>query len=888
MKHIIADERLRQQALVGNKFAQQKRMAERGIPVPPFFCLSAELYDEVFAPLRGPVREVLARVDFDQDASLRKACEDIQLRFEAIEFSPARERAILCAFDAHFGVGGVVSVRSATLGGRAEESEDSLENPFAGMADSFLYIRRGAILDKIRQCWASGFSPRSVLYRRWHGIDPCSFSIAVGIQEMVAGERSFVMFTCEPNTGAPTTLVAAGYGIGAGVVQEKVAVDHYFICAKGGVFRREVALKTESLGSDGRADGQLVTSPVPVELQGAPCLSDAELIELTTLGRRIEELFGHPQDIEGTFSADGRVHVLQARPIAFDVRRRSIWSNANITESFPGTSTALTYSFARTFYRIIFYDLYRRFGVSADALNNHHEQLDRMVGYIGGRLYYCVSNWYTLHGLIALFPLFREPWEKMMGLPAQPAWGRAGVEAPLLQMCRRVWPLLRLAGQFGTHERNMREFGSWWSELIRPLRGPLPEDELVLVSTLQRVLREVGNHWGLTLINDAFLILVSKVVASCLARWMPAAPPGLHSDLLCGGDENVSVSIMLSVARFAERARESPTLLEALERRSSREVWAALEAGEFEAGLRDALREHVSRYGDRGLRELELAQPSLRDTPWLLLEMTREYVRRGVTAAGLQASEEEARARAEIQLEHALQARWRRLILEQLLAVQRRLILHRENSRYMRSELFGFVKRCFRKLGEQLAARGALARPEDVFHLTQHEVIGYVDGTGVTEDLRALAELRRAELSELERSEPPMYFTALGRVRNRVTTEPSADRHEGAVLRGLGSSSGLVRGRACVVRDPLASPPPAAGSILVARETDPGWLFLMLASKGIVVERGTMLSHTAITGRKLGIPTVVAVPDAMRRIPDGAWIEIDGATGVVKILEQAA
>ena len=73
--------------------------------------------------------------------------------------------------------------------------------------------------------------------------------------------------------------------------------------------------------------------------------------------------------------------------------------------------------------------------------------------------------------------------------------------------------------------------------------------------------------------------------------------------------------------------------------------------------------------------------------------------------------------------------------------------------------------------------------------------------------------------------------------------------------------------------------------ILIARETDPGWLFLMLASKGMVVERGSMLSHTAITGRKFGIPTIVALPGATTRIPDGATIEIDGSTGIVTVLE---
>ncbi len=105
-------------------------------------------------------------------------------------------------------------------------------------------------------------------------------------------------------------------------------------------------------------------------------------------------------------------------------------------------------------------------------------------------------------------------------------------------------------------------------------------------------------------------------------------------------------------------------------------------------------------------------------------------------------------------------------------------------------------------------------------------------------------------------------------------------------LVGLGSSAGKVRGIARVVHDPNTIDTLEDNMILIARETDPGWLFLMLASKGMVVERGSMLSHTAITGRKFGIPTIVALPDATRVIPDGALIEIDGSSGVVTLLPE--
>ena len=85
----------------------------------------------------------------------------------------------------------------------------------------------------------------------------------------------------------------------------------------------------------------------------------------------------------------------------------------------------------------------------------------------------------------------------------------------------------------------------------------------------------------------------------------------------------------------------------------------------------------------------------------------------------------------------------------------------------------------------------------------------------------------------------------------------------------------------------LVSPQACVGRILVAKETDPGWLALMMAAKGMVVERGSLVSHTAISGRLLGIPTVVAVPGAMRAIPDGAWVELDGDAGTIRLLSPA-
>ncbi|MDH3443981.1 MAG: PEP-utilizing enzyme, partial [Deltaproteobacteria bacterium] len=98
---------------------------------------------------------------------------------------------------------------------------------------------------------------------------------------------------------------------------------------------------------------------------------------------------------------------------------------------------------------------------------------------------------------------------------------------------------------------------------------------------------------------------------------------------------------------------------------------------------------------------------------------------------------------------------------------------------------------------------------------------------------------------------------------------------------GTGCSSGTARGTACVVLDPQSNIN-GGDHILVACSTDPGWVFLMLSAKGIISEKGSVLSHTAIIGRELGIPTIVGVKDATKLIPDGAHLSINGSTGEIQ------
>ncbi|WP_255920083.1 PEP/pyruvate-binding domain-containing protein [Streptomyces humicola] len=878
MRSVRADE-------VGQKLARLARLAAEGLPVPPFFALTAGCFRVVADALRDPIERELRSVDFTDPASVERASDAVRALFGAAAVPPKVAHDILAAFDDAFAPGTLVAVRASTI------SEDSTQDAFAGMSDSFLYVPRELLLERIRGCWTSAFNAESLLYRHVQGLGPLEVDVAVGVQQMALGERSFVVFTCDPRTGAAQCVIAAGYGIGEGVVQERVGVDHYFLAADGGIGTR-IADKPERLGfSAARPEAGPVALPVPEELRGRPVLTDDEIRQLDGVGRRIERIFGVPQDIEGTFTADGALHLVQSRPITVDLSLRRQWSSANVTESFPGVTTALTYTFAQKFYSTIFHDLYRRLGVDARTLRRNRRHLERMIGWHHGRIYYELGAWYHLHQQLAVFPLFRASWEQMMGISGAPPVPGAGRPGSRSAMLRLALPLCRVAVRFARHDRAMRRFEAWWESLISPLRSRdwSAVDPLARIQAFHEVWAAVGEEWGVTLINDSVLSTTAAVTERLLRRWVPGRDQALLSDLLCGDEENHSTAIVLSVVRLAERARSCPSLLEALAARDGRdvrEVWQAVERGEFGGELLEQLRAHLHRYGDRGLQELKMEQPTVRQAPWELLRLVGDYARSDLGVAELQQRERLIRAEAERRLTDALRGRPVQLtVVRLLLAKLRQYVRHRENSRYCRSELFGLAKAVFTSLGEELAARGVLRGADDVVHLTQDELFGYFDGTGTSEEPQAVADARRAEFEAAD-EEPPMRFTTLGPVRH---TRPTAWQPASVpgVLRGLGSSGGTARGIARIVLDPRThvTGPSDEGLILVARETDPGWLFLMLRAAGIVVERGTMLSHTAITGRKFGIPTIVALPGATTAIPDGALVEIDGTRGLVTVLD---
>jgi pyruvate,water dikinase len=309
--------------------------------------------------------------------------------------------------------------------------------------------------------------------------------------------------------------------------------------------------------------------------------------------------------------------------------------------------------------------------------------------------------------------------------------------------------------------------------------------------------------------------------------------------------------------------------------------------------FRTEFRTYLEKFGDRCLEELKLESLTLHDEPLTLLRSIGQLAQRfgtaGFTRSG--AAVVPLRSQAEAKVGRVLRGRpWRQMVFAWVLKHARARVRDRENLRFERTRLFGRVRRIYLELGKRFAAMGRFGEARDVFYLTVEEVLGFVEGTSATTDLTELAAVRKREFDEFRASAAPAdRFATRGGVHlgNTFEWEKPAVPLTAESLKGIGCCPGVVRGKARVITDPRAAVI-ESGEILVAMRTDPGWIMLFPSAAGLLVEHGSVLSHSAIVARELGIPAVVSISGITSWVETGEWLEMDGSTGVVRKLESGS
>jgi pyruvate,water dikinase len=872
---------------IGAKAASLVALEAAGLPVPPFLCVATSTFDHLFARLSPELRVALESLPADNEEivalSARATTEFRELGLDAGDAERLEE-----LFDATFGRDALVSVRSSATG------EDSAQYSFAGQFDTYLYVEREALRDRVVDCFASAFTPRALMYRRVHALGVEAGRMAVAVQLMVPSRVAGVAFTADPSTGdADRIVVSAALGLGTGVVDGIVSADTYVLDASGTIRDRTVEAKASRVALDAGRGSGTVLEDVPSEEAQRPALTDEEAERVGAIARRAAEVRGAPQDVEWAIDPDGGLHLLQSRPITTlggRDDRELIFDNSNLVESYPELTSPLTFSFMRRFYELAFIEVVRTFGASESMIERDRDVYETLVSLLDGRMYYNLTSWYRMFlqvpGMERALPAF----ENALGFEQ-----RSQLEVERLGKVERLrWiPLqarlvARLIRTLRRLPRGVEEFEETFRR-IEAANSPAEVARLTPHEQLDRIERDhrlLFKKVVISPLNDFYTMQLYALVGHLIGRWELGDPVSTRNELLCGETGMESVDPVRSLVRIAQHVRRDARATALFESDASDgEVWATVEGDSAFDDLRQALRLHVERYGNRSLEELKLETVTLMDDPSPLVAMLRNYLRGGQTVEAMENRERAIRTAAEARVRRRLAGHpLRRVAFAAVLRRCRWGLKTRERVRLTRGRMVGMFRTLFRALAEAFVEHGVLERGDDIFFLTYEEVAAVVRGGSPTRDLRSLVTLRRSEY-EAERGRPAASRIATRGIVHGQPLDPPAPPSDGeSTLVGIGCSPGRVRARAKVVAAPRADMR-VDGEILVASTTDPGWVFLMVAASGLISEKGSVLSHTAIIGRELGIPTVVGVKDATGLIPDESLLELDGRTGTVKLIE---
>lgn len=892
-------------ALAGGKGANLARLSQAGFPVPAGFVVATPAYDDFVRAnrLEACIQAALSAVDSGSVEQLEAASAGIRAAFAAGRVSEDLAAELRRAYRS---LGGAVAVRSSAT------AEDLPEMSFAGQQDTYLNVLgEEALLAALVDCWSSLWTARAIGYRLRNRVSQVGLSLAVVVQKMVASRVSGVLFSANPLSGLRSqTVIDAVFGLGEALVSGKVEPDHYVVDGRCGEIV-EKTLGEKTLSIHGQAGGGVARREEP--RKGRQALADEDILALARLGQQAAGLFGGPQDIEWAQVDDGRLYLLQSRPVTSLYPLPQGVSSGPLLALFSfgavqGMLDPLT-PLGRDSLRTIFAVGAGLFGirVSAETQTVLYEAGERLWIDVTPLLRNTLGRRAALAALQLVEPSARQA---LLGLLDEPQLqpGRAGVRPrTLVKLGRFFIPLafnlaLNLAFPDGRRkaivERGERIIDRLRVEASTPFDGS-PRRRLAWAAG--RLSQTAGVE-----LPGMFVLFISGVASAMssftalrvLAQSLPEESGVRWTDtvleLTRGLSYNPTTEMDLELWELARAIRGNPPLLAEFQSYDAHALALRYLCGEMSPDGQELVGRFLARYGGRGLGEIDLGRPRWSEDPAHIFEMLSSYLQitdpeqapdvvfaRGPAAA--QAALERLCAALRPTRGGWLKARQARFFAGRM----RRLMGMREAPKFFAVRLMALERRLLLQAGEALVQAGELERPDDPFYLTFGEIEAFAAGEPPENEpagWRGLIAARRALYRrEKMRRQIPRVLLSDGRAFFEGIAAPAA--HAGSLF-GSPVSPGSAEGHVRVVFDPRRANL-SPGEILVCPGTDPSWTPLFLSAAGLVMEVGGMMTHGAVVAREYGIPAIVGVSQATLKLKTGQRIRMDGSSGRIAVLEEA-
>jgi rifampicin phosphotransferase len=850
-----------QVALVGGKGANLGELSRiEGIRVPAGFCVTTDAFRRIMTmvPRIGDQLDRLSRLDPGERQAIRALSAEIRRTLAGVAI-PDDLAAAISRSVTRLGGQAAFAVRSSAT------AEDLPTASFAGQQDTYLnVVGSAAVLEHVSRCWASLFTERAVTYRLRNGFDHRKVRMAVVVQQMLFPQAAGILFTADPVTSNRKVVsIEASFGLGEALVAGLVNADVYRVRA-GGIVAKAVA--TKQLAIHALPAGGTQELAIEPERQEQQALTDAQIVRLAQLGRRIEAHFGHPQDIEWCLVDDG-FQIVQSRPITtlFPV---------------PASSDQGNHVYVSVGHQQMMTDAMKPLGLSLWLLTTRAPMSEA-----GGRLFVDVtralgspaSRAGLLEALGRHDPLIGDALATIIErgdfIPALPDEGPGGTPGDGAPAPIETDPAI-VAGLVEASQASIATL----RRDIRAKSGPeLLDFILADVQELRRILFDPRSHQVFMSAMQATWLLNER-----LAEWL--GEKNAVDTLTQSVPNNVTSEMGLALLDVADAIRPHPDVVAFLQHVEDENFLDELPALTGGREARDAIQAWLDKYGMRCVGEIDITKPRWSERPTTLVPMILGNIKNFEPGAGERRFEQGRQDAWE--KEQELLTRLRALPDGERKAAEakrmidriRTFIGYREYPKYhMISRYFVYKQALLAAAGRLVQAR-VLRDREDIFYLTFAELHDVVRTNQVDDQL---IRQRKDAFRAYQALTPPRVLTSDGEV---VTgTYRRVDVPAGA-LTGLPVSAGTVEGRARVILD-MAEADLEAGDILVTAYTDPSWTPAFVAIKGLVTEVGGLMTHGAVIAREYGLPAVVGVEHATRLIQDGQRIRVHGTDGYIEILQ---
>lgn len=851
--------------LVGGKGLNLGELSNiQSIQVPEGFCVTTVGYEkaieqtEVFHNLLNQLA-VLKIEDRDQISEISKKIREAIMAVEI----PVDVVESVAHYLSRFGNEYAYAVRSSAT------AEDLPYASFAGQQDTYLnIIGKEAVLQHVRKCWASLFTDRAVIYRMQNGFDHNQVSICVVVQKMVFPVASGILFTADPITSNRKVLsIDASFGLGEALVSGLVSADNYKVKEDEIV---EKVIATKKLAIYGRKEGGTETKKIAPNQQKVQTLIEQQILQLARIGRQIEAYFGCPQDIEWCL-VDDTFYIVQSRPIT-------------TLYPIPEANDQGNHVYVSVGHQQMMTDAMKPLGLSFFLLTT-----SAPMRKAGGRLFVDAtqklaspaSRDYLINTLGKSDPLVRDA---LMTVIERDDFIKLLPDDEKEKSASKSMPPASSQPQIENDPAIVTDLIKNSQASIEELKQSIQTKSGTYV--LDFILEDIQQLKKILFHPQSMAVIMAGMNALSwinekMEQWL--GEKNAADTLSQSVQNNITSEMGLALLDVADVIRPYPEVIAYLQHIEDDSFLDELVQFKDGEKVRDAIGAFLNKYGMRCSGEIDITKTRWSEKSTTIIPMILNNIRDFEAGASKRKFEEglqEALKREEElldKLQYLADGKQKVEETKRMISIIRNFAGYREYPKYGMINRYFIYKQALLKEAEQLVRNNVITEIEDIYYLTFEELHEVVRTNKL--DYKVIHK-RKNEYKLYEKLTPPRVITSDGEIiigkykRENLPTE---------AIVGLPVSSGVIEGRARVILN-MEDASLEDGDILVTAFTDPGWTPLFVSIKGLVTEVGGLMTHGAVIAREYGLPAVVGVENATKRIKDGQRIRVHGTEGYIEIM----